>query len=271
MVILELFQYEFMQRAFAAGILIAVISPLIGTFVVLRRLSMIGDTLSHASLAGIAAGILGGFYPVWGALIFSVAAAIGVEMLRKRFSQYAELSISIILSASIGLAVVLISLADSFNADLMGYLFGSIIAVTTRDVFTILGLSLIILLSIWLFHKEFFYIAFDEEGAELSGIPVAALNIYFTALTAMTIVVSMRVVGILMVSSMLVVPVASSLLVSRSFRSTIVLAVAFALVSVIVGLLTSFYLDLAPGGTIVLTSVALLLAAIGAKNILKLD
>jgi zinc transport system permease protein len=260
-----------MQRAFAVGIMIAVISPLIGTFVVLRRLSMIGETLSHASLAGIAAGMLGGIYPIWGALIFSLAAALGIEKLRKSFSQYAELSISIILSASIGLAVVFISLADSFNADLMGYLFGSIIAVTTRDVYTVLGLSFIILISIWLFYKEFFYIAFDEEGAELAGIPVGALNIYFTVLTAMAIVVSMRVVGILMVSSMLVVPVAASLLVSRSFKGTMLLAVAFALISVIAGLITSFYLDLAPGGTIVLTSVVILLGAIAAKGIFKLQ
>lgn len=268
---MDLFQYEFMQRAFAVGIMIAVISPLIGTFVVLRRLSMIGDTLSHASLAGIAAGMLGGFYPIWGALIFSVAAALGIEKLRKSFSQYAELSISVILSASIGLAVVFISLADSFNADLMGYLFGSIIAVTAKDVYTVLGLSLIILVSICLFHKEFFYIAFDEEGAELAGIPVGVLNIYFTVLTAMAIVVSMRVVGILMVSSMLVVPVAASLLVSRSFKSTMLLAVAFALISVVLGLIASFYLDLAPGGTIVLISVAILLIAIAVKGIFKLQ
>ncbi|MGE5630441.1 MAG: metal ABC transporter permease [Caulobacteraceae bacterium] len=268
---LELFGYEFMQRAFVAGVLIAVICPLIGTFIVLRRLSMIGDTLSHASLAGIAAGMLGGFYPIWGALIFSIAAAIGIEKLRKRFSQYAELSISIVLSASIGLAVVLISLAKSFNADLMGYLFGSIIAVSNRDVYIILGLSLVILFSIWLLYKEFFYIAFDEEGAELAGIPVAALNIYFTALTAMTIVVSMRIVGILMVSSLLVLPVATSLLVSKSFKNTIFLSVIFALISVVTGLLTSYYFDLAPGGTIVLTSVVILLAAIVVKNIMRLQ
>jgi zinc transport system permease protein len=266
---LELFGYEFMQRAFAAGVLIAVICPLIGTFVVLRRLSMIGDTLSHASLAGIAAGMLGGFYPMWGALIFSVAAAIGIEKLRKRFSQYAELSISIVLSASIGLAVVLISLAKSFNADLMGYLFGSIIAVSNRDVYIIFGLSLVILFSVWFLYREFFYIAFDEEGAELAGIPVAALNIYFTALTAMTIVVSMRIVGILMVSSLLVLPVATSLLVSRSFKNTVFLSVIFALISVVTGLLTSYYFDLAPGGTIVLTSVIILLAAIGVKNVFR--
>ncbi len=264
---LEFLNYGFIQRAFAAGLLIAVICPLIGTFVVLRRLSMIGDTLSHASLAGIAAGMAAGIYPLWGALIFSLGAAIGVEILRKRFSQYAELSISIVLSASIGLAVVLISLAKSFNLDLMGYLFGSIIAVSVLDIYTILGLSIIILTSVWLFYKEFFYIAFDEEGAKLAGIPAASLNMYFTVLTAMTIVVSMRIVGIMMVSSMMIVPVACSLLVSKSFKNTIFLSVVFALVSVVIGFFLSYYFDLAPGGTIVLTSVFILLGILTIKNI----
>ena len=268
---LELFSFEFMQRAFAAGILVAVICPLIGTFVVMRRLSMIGDTLSHASLAGIAAGMLGGFYPLAGALFFSIAAAIGIEKLRKRFSQYAELSISIVLSASIGLAVVLISLAKSFNADLMSYLFGSIIAVNMTDIYIILALSVIILVSVWLLYKEFFYMSFDEEGAELAGIPVSALNTYFTVLTAMTIVVSMRVVGMLLVSSLMVVPVACSLLVSKSFKNTIFLSVIYALISVIVGLFTSYYFDLAPGGTIVLTSVFLLLVNLALRKLLRIQ
>jgi zinc transport system permease protein len=268
---LELLNYEFMQRAIAAGLLVAVICPLVGIFVVMRRLSMIGDTLSHASLAGIAAGMLGGFYPLWGALVFSLSAAIGVEQLRKRFPQYAELSISIVLSASIGLAAVLISLANSFNADLMSYLFGSIIAVNMLDIYTILALSVIIIISVWLLYKEFFYMTFDEEGAELAGIPVSALNIYFTVLTAMTIVVSMRVVGMLMVSSLMVVPVAAGLLISKSFKNTVFLSVAFAVISVIVGLLTSYYFDLAPGGSIVLTSVFILLAVIAVKRLFRLQ
>jgi len=267
----ELLNYEFMQRAFVAGLLVAVICPLIGTFVVMRRLSMIGDTLSHASLAGIAAGMFVGIYPMLGALIFSIAAAFGAEKLRKRFSQYAELSLSIILSASIGLAVVLISLAKSFNADLMSYLFGSIIAVNSLDIYIILVLSIIILVSVWLLYKEFFYISFDEEGAELSGIPVSILNMYFTVLTAMTIVVSMRVVGILMVSSLMVVPVASGLLISKSFKNMVFLSVIFALISVILGLFISYFFDLAPGGAIVLTSVLILLLNIAIKKIFRIQ
>lgn len=263
---MEMLQYDFMQRAFIAGILISITCPIIGTFVVLRRLSMIGDTLSHASLAGIAAGMLGNFYPLWGAIIFSVAAAVGIEKLRKNFSQYAELSISIVLSASIGLAVLMISLADSFNADLMSFLFGSIIAVTSKDIILIAGIGLFIILSVWLLYKELLYITFDEEGAELAGMPTGALNIFFTVLTALTIVVAMRVVGILMISSMLVVPVAASLQISKSFKSTMSYSVVFALLAVILGLSASYYFNLAPGGTIVVLSVMILLIVIGVKK-----
>lgn len=263
---MEMLQYDFMQRAFIAGILISIICPIIGTFVVLRRLSMIGDTLSHASLAGIAAGMLGNFYPLWGAIIFSVAAAVGIEKLRKNFSQYAELSISIVLSASIGLAVLMISLADSFNADLMSFLFGSIIAVTSKDIIIMAGISLFIILSIWLLYKELLYITFDEEGAELAGMPTSALNIFFTVLTALTIVAAMRVVGILMISSMLVVPVAASLQISKSFKNTMFNSIIFALLAVISGLSASYYFNLAPGGTIVVISVIILLIVIGVKK-----
>lgn len=263
---MEMLQYDFMQRAFLAGILISIICPVIGTFVVLRRLSMIGDTLSHASLAGIAAGMLGNFYPIWGAIIFSVAAAIGIEKLRKSFSQYAELSISIVLSASIGLAVLMISLADSFNADLMSFLFGSIIAVTSRDIMIMAGISIFIIISVVLLYKELLYIAFDEEGAALAGVPTEGLNIFFTVLTALTIVAAMRVVGVLMISSMLVVPVAASMQISKSFKSTMLNSVAFGLAAVILGLVTSYYLNLAPGGAIVVFSVMILLLVIGTKK-----
>jgi zinc transport system permease protein len=263
---MEMLQYDFMKRALLAGILISIICPVIGTFVVLRRLSMIGDTLSHASLAGIAAGMLGGFYPIWGAIIFSVAAAIGIEKLRKSFSQYAELSISIVLSASIGLAVLMISLADSFNADLMSFLFGSIIAVTATDIMIMAGISIFIIISVWLLYKELLYITFDEEGAALAGVPTDLLNIFFTVLTALTIVASMRVVGILMISSMLVVPVAASMQISKSFKSTMLNAVIFGMLAVILGLVFSYYFNLAPGGTIVLFSVALLLLVIATKK-----
>ncbi|MGI5998122.1 MAG: metal ABC transporter permease [Lutispora sp.] len=266
---MEIFQYEFMQRAFIAGVMVAITCPLIGIFIVLRRLSMIGDTLSHASLAGIAAGMLWGFYPFWGALMFSVVGAVAIEKLRKTFSKYAEISNSIILSTGIGLAVVMIGLAKGFNTDLMGYMFGSIAAVNSQDIYIMGTLSLIIIISVVILHKKLFYIAFDEEGAQISGIAVSFLNMYLTILTGLTVVVSMRIVGIFMVSSMLVVPVAAAIQTGKGFIKTVIISVLFALISVIFGLILSYYLDIAPGGTIVLLSVAILLGVLFIKAVRK--
>jgi len=266
---MEIFQYEFMQRAFIAGVMVAITCPLIGIFIVLRRLSMIGDTLSHASLAGIAAGMLWGFYPFWGALMFSVVGAVAIEKLRKTFSKYAEISNSIILSTGIGLAVVMIGLAKGFNTDLMGYMFGSIAAVNSQDIYIMGTLSIIIIISVVILHKKLFYIAFDEEGAQISGIAVSFLNMYLTILTGLTVVVSMRIVGIFMVSSMLVVPVAAAIQTGKGFIKTVIISVLFALISVIFGLILSYYLDIAPGGTIVLLSVAILLGVLFIKAVRK--
>lgn len=160
----------------------------------------------------------------------------------------------------------MISLADSFNADLMSFLFGSIIAVTARDIIIMTGISLFIILSVWLLYKELLYITFDEEGAELAGMPTSTLNIFFTVLTALTIVAAMRIVGILMISSMLVVPVAASLQISKSFKSTMLNSIVFALLAVVSGLTSSYYFNLAPGGTIVVISVIILLIVIGVKK-----
>ena len=266
---MEILQYDFMQKAFVAGIMVAFTCPLIGIFIVLKRLSMIGDTLSHASLAGIAAGMLWGFYPFWGALIFSMIAAFFIERLRKSFARYEELSNSIILSTGIGLAVVFIGLSKGYNTDLMGYLFGSIAAVSTQDIYLMIFLSIIIILSVFILYHKLFYIAFDEESAQISGISVSFLNIYLTLLTAFTVVVSMRIVGVFMVSSLLVIPVASAMQVGKGFKNTLWLSVVFALVAVISGLFLSYYLDIAPGGTIVLFSVLILIMTLIFNRLIK--
>ena len=263
---IEILQYSFMQRAFIAGIMVAITCPLIGIFIVLKRLSMIGDTLSHASLAGIAAGMLWGFYPFWGALGFSIVAAVSIEKLRKSFARYEELANSIILSAGIGLAVLFIGLAKGYNSDLMGYLFGSIAAVNIQDIYIMLVLSAIIIISVALLYHKLFYIAFDEEGAQISGIAVTLLNIYLTLLTSFTIVVSMRIVGIFMVSSLLVLPVAAAMQIGKGFKNSLFIAIGFALFSVICGLILSYYLDIAPGGAIVLLSVLILIVILVFKK-----
>jgi zinc transport system permease protein len=266
---MEIFQYEFMQNAFAAGVLIAVLAPIIGVFVVLKRMSLIGDSLAHASLAGVALGMLFKFYPFYGALLFSAGAGIVIELIRSSFRKYAEISLAVVLSGGMGLAVVLISLNRSLNADLFSYLFGSIIAVTSQDLKIILVLGAVILISVYVLRHYLFAIIFDEEAARVSGIPVSNVNLYFTVLTAITVALSVRVVGTLLVSALIVIPTAISLQISRSFRATFVVAVIVAQVSVLAGMYASFVWDLAPGGTIVLTAVAILILVILWKGCLS--
>lgn len=264
---LEVFQFGFMNRALMAGAVVGLIAPVVGLFLVLRRLSMIGDTLAHVALAGVAAGFLLKVYPVVTALLFSLAAGLGIEQLRTAYRRYGELAVAITLSFAVALAVVLISLGKAMNADLFSYLFGSIMTVSWQDVKVIAALGGGILLAVGLLFKELFFITFDEELAQAAGLPVRALGVIFTALTAMTVAVAMRVVGVMLVSSLMVLPVAASLQVARSFRGALGLAVVFAQASVWVGLLAAYYLDLAPGGTVVLTAVALLLGVLAFKGL----
>lgn len=264
---MEIFQFGFMVRAFAAGGIVGLVSPVIGLFLVLRRLSLIGDTLAHVSLAGVATGLLLRVYPVMTALLFSLGAAVGIERLREEYRRHGELAVAITLSSAIGLAVVLLSLGNAFNADVFSYLFGSIVTVAERDVWTIGALGSAVLLVVSLLYKELVFVTFDEELARSAGLPVRALNVLFTALTAVTVAVAMRVVGILLISSMMVLPVAAALQVARSFRAALVLAVLFAETAVVAGLFAAYHFDLAPGGTIVLTGVLILLAVLAGKRV----
>lgn len=259
---LEIFQYGFMQNAIFAGLMIGIISPAIGVFIVLRRLSLIGDTLSHVTLAGVAAGYMLGIYEVLSGMFFSILAAIGLEQLRKIYKDYEELAIPIMLSAGIGLAVVLISLAQGFNVDLMAYLFGSLMTVTKQDLWTILIVGILITVVVSILFKQLFYISFDEEAARLSGIPYRVINMIFIILVALTISLSMRIVGILLVSSLMTIPVAASLQIANNFKQVYVYSILFSLVSVILGIILAFYFEIATGGTIVLTSIAILLVVL---------
>ncbi len=264
-----IFSFAFMQRAFLAGIITAVLAAVMGVFIVLRRMSLVGDSLAHASLAGVAAGMLLGFYPFYGALLFAAGAALAIEFVRGAFKRYAEIALAVVMSGGMALAVVLISLGKAFNADLFSYLFGSLVAVSPADVRVIAGAGIVIIASVALLHRELFAITFDEEAARLAGIPVRAVNIYFTLLTALTVALAVRVVGTLLVAALMVIPPAVSLQLARSFRATFVIAIVVALSAVISGLYAAFIFDLAPGGTIVLIAVAILVAVIlgkGARN-----
>lgn len=263
---LEILEYGFMQRALLSGIIISIICPMIGMFLVLRRMSMVGDSLSHVALAGVAVSFLTGFYTILGSIIFTIIAALGIEKLRKSYREYAEISIAIIHSGGIGLAVLLISMAKSINIDLMSYLFGSLTTIIKEDIYIMVILGLFIIGSILYLYNQLFYIAFDEEGARIAGINVESTNIFFTILIALTISISMRVVGILLVSSLMVIPVATAIQLEKSFKKTLALSIFFAFFSVILGIFLSLYFDLAPGGTIVLLNVLLLVLIIIYKS-----
>ncbi len=258
---IEILQYGFMQRAFIAGMLIALVCATIGVFLVLRRMALLGDGLAHISFGGIAAGMFFNVYPLVSALAFSVLGALGIQKL-KQMKVYGDAAIAIFFSFGLAIGVVLVSLSHGFNADLFSYLFGSILAVSETDILLILGVGIATLAALLLFYKELFYASFDEESAQAAGIPVGRLNTMLIVLTAVAVVLSMRIVGILLVSSFIAIPASTALLMRRSFKQTIVIAAAIAIMSVIVGLVLAYYMDLAAGGAIVLVLVAVFSAAL---------
>lgn len=253
-----MFEYDFMIKAFAAGIVIAVITPSVGVVVVLKRFSMIGDTLSHASLAGVAAGLVGGINPIAGSIAACVLAAFSIEAVRKLFPKYSEIALSVILSTGVGLAGVLtgfIQNAASFN----NFLFGTIVAITDFELYLITGAGALIFIAFLVMYKALLYMTFDEESAKLAGVPVRRVNFVFMLLIALTVSISVRTIGILIISSLMVLPVACSMQFSKSFKQTVIFSVMFGLLFVLAGLTISFYGNLKPGGTIALTGVASLI------------
>lgn len=260
-----LLQYDFMQKAFAVGILLALIVPCIGMIVVLRRLSMTGDALSHTSLAGVALGLILGINPVLGASIACIIAAFGIEFIRKRFPKYSEISIAVVMSAGVGLAGVLSGFVSN-GANFNSFLFGSIVAITDFELWLVIGISLLVIIVFLMLYKELMYMAFDEEAARLSGVPVRAINIVFTVLTALTVSVASRTVGALIISSLMVIPVTCGMQFGKSYKQTLLYSILFAVVFTITGLTVSYYKGLKPGGTIVLTGVIFLLVTFLVKG-----
>lgn len=259
---LEIFEYGFLLRAFAAGIIIAVIAPMMGIFLVVRRYSLLADTLAHVSLAGAAVGILTKNHPAFTAIIFSVLSAFGIERLRSAKKIFGESVLALFLWGGLAGAVVIIGLAKGFNVNLFAYLFGSITTVSAGDLYLVAILGAVILFLISACYKEFFFISFDEELAEVSGVNTRGLNLTLLIMAAVTVSLSMRIVGVLLIGGLMVIPVITAMQFHRSFRQTLFLSVFISLLSVIAGLLFSYYFDLASGGTIVLTALTIFLISL---------
>lgn len=258
---LDLFQIEFMRNAFAAGVIISLLCPCIGLFLVLKRYSMIGDTLSHSSFAGVAIGLVTGLNPLLTAFIFTTLCAVVIEVLRTYFKKYSELVMSIILTLSLGIAIVLISSGKS-SAKVDSFLFGSILTVSKSDLLIIGVVAIMCFIIIFFMYDKLIYTTFDEEGAKVSGINTKLINYIFTIMVGATISVSIRVMGILVISSIIVVPVASGMQFKKGFTKTLFISMFIGFIDIIVGLFASYYFDSAPGGTIALTCVAVLIISL---------
>ena len=270
-----LLNYEFLQNAFASGIIIGLIAPLLGVFIVVRRLSLIADALSHVTLAGIAGSlylsqttaVFALLNPLYLGIVAAVTGSVLIERLRRLYKHYEELAIPIIMSAGIGFSAIFISLANGFSSDLFGYLFGSVSAVSRQDLWIVVAIAFIVVIFLVLFYKELFLMSFDEEYAKASGLPSKWVHLLFMIVTALVIAASMRIVGILLVSSLMTLPVAASMRIAKGFKQAIFYAVIFGEAAVIIGLVCAFYLNIAPGGTIVVTSIIILLLVLIGKKI----
>ncbi|MCE5220810.1 MAG: metal ABC transporter permease [Clostridium sp.] len=253
-----MFELGFMQNAFIVGSIVSILCPFIGLFIVLRRYSMIGDTLSHSSFAGVAIGLVIGTNPLLTAFLFTSVCALVIEALRTYYKKYAELVMSIVLTLSLGIAITLIS-SGKVSAKVDSFLFGSILTVTKSDIWLITIVGGICLITLLLLYNKLIYVTFDETSAKTAGINVKLVNYIFTLLVGATISLSIRVMGILVVSSIIVVPVATAMQLRKGFTETLIFAILFGFLDVMIGLVLSYYINSAPGGTIALTSVIFLL------------
>lgn len=270
-----LISYEFLQNAFLSGLIIGVIAPLLGLFIVVRRLALIADALSHVALAGIAGSLFlsqqvlffAALNPIYLGIGSAVAGSLFIEKLRGMYKHYEELAIPVILSAGIGFGAIFISLSKGFGSDLIGYLFGSVSAVSRQDLLIVIVIAVIVIGYIRLLYKELFVLSFDAEYSKVSGVNSRFIQMFFMVITALVIGASMRIVGILLVSSLMTVPVAAAIQIAKSFKGAMIYSIVFGEVAVIIGLVAAFYLDIAPGGTIVITSIAILLIVLAWKKV----
>ncbi len=250
-----------MQNALFISICISLLCPCIGIYLVLRHYAMMGDTLAHASLAGIACGLFFRANPVLAAFIFTSLSGIFIEWLRQYFRKYTDLILTVVLSLSVGLALTLIS-TGRLKANVNSFLFGSVLTVTPSDMAVTAALTLLAIAAVYLLYDSMLYLSLDEETAKILGVPVQLLNYSFALLTAGAIAISIQVVGILVITSLIALPVACALQLARSFRSALFLAMGFSFLTMMTGLFGSWYTGTAPGGLTALSAGIILILVI---------
>ena len=263
--LLEIFGYSFMQRALITILMLSVILPIIGVNVVTKRMSMIGDTISHTSLAGIAIGLASGTLPVAMAIVVSVVAGLIIELVRSKFTKYSEISLAIVLSASIGITGIMTSFAPANKFE--SYLFGSILTVSVQDIYIILGVFIFVVIYSTIFYRANFALSYNLVEAKISGVNVNALNIANTIVTALSIAVSSAIIGSLLVSSLLIIPVACSLQIFKKYSKISFFSILISLLVGVIGLIVSYYLSINTGSTIVLLGIVVLIFILIFKTI----
>jgi zinc transport system permease protein len=246
------FDLQFMQRALVAGLAVGIFAPMIGTFVVQRRMSLIGDGIGHVAFAGVGAGLLVGVWPVWGALAFAVVGALGLEWLRTRKAASGDLALALFFYSGIAAGAVLANLGGGFDASLLTYLFGQPLTVDGSEIVLIVSLGAAIVATVLALRRVLFAVVTDEEWSRVAGLPVGLVNAVLAVLIAVSVVAAMRIVGILLIAAMMVLPVASAQLLARSFSGTLRCSVALGVVSVVAGLAAARIWGLSSSGMIVL-------------------
>ncbi|WP_310833274.1 metal ABC transporter permease [Paenibacillus pedocola] len=267
---MDMFSYEFMQRAFWAGGLIGIIGPLLGVYLMLRRQVLMADTLSHVSLAGVALGTVLQLNPALSGFAVAVTGGIVIEQLRRSYRTYSELPVAIIMTSGLALAVVLMSLKQNLSKSFSSYLFGSIVAVSDIQLKLIAVVAAAGLLYFIVLRRPLYSLTFDEETASISGVHTGLLSFSFAVLTGMTVAAAMPVVGVLLVSALIVLPASIALRIASGFTTAILIAVSTGLLGVFSGLTASYYINTPPGGTIALILLIFLLTAIGVQKLLRL-
>jgi len=268
--IFEILAYDFMQRALLSGSVIAVLCSVMGIFLVLRRYSLFGDALAHSSFGGAALGLFLGIYPLWVAYVFSIISAIVITRTRERFDISGDAAIAVLLASGIAVALVMIGLSGGFSIDVFSFLFGSILLVSAYDTMFILALTGAIFIVILLLFRQILYSTFDEKQAKVSGIRVERINYLLILMAGLTVVTATQLVGVLLISASFVIPNITAMILGRGFLGTMIVSITIAVFSVIVGIIISYIVNIAPAGCIVLLTISILVGVMATTKLKKL-
>ena len=264
--ILEALSYGFMQKALIAGIAVGLICSFMGTFLVLRRYSLFGDGIAHVAFGGISVGLFLGVFPLWTAFIVSIFGGLGLQKLRQSTKISGDSAVAVVLVSGLAVGVILVSSSGGFSVDLFSFLFGSILLISQEDTIMILALSAGIIATLTIMQKQFLHLTFNEEQAKLAGMRTTLLNYAFVVLASITVVTSMRLVGILLISALIVIPNITAMQFGKGFKKTVFISMSISVISVVSGILVSYFLNVAPSGTIVVIAVGILIGTLLLKS-----